>query len=404
MNIGESVIVALEGIAANKMRAALTMLGVIIGVGAVITMLALAQGARENMMNRIQQMGTNVLMVMSGRMQRGGVRGGFGSSQRLTLEDADAIKKECPSIDAVAPEVGGNAQVKYKNQNTNTSITGTTPSYLGIRNVQVQEGRFFTDGEVSSLKRVAMIGQTTATTLFGTTSPVGKDIRIRGIQFQIVGLLAVKGAQGFGDQDDTIVIPVTTAMRRVFGVQNIRTISAQAKSMKIMDQASNEIADLLRKRHNIVAGSDEDFMVRNQAEFMQMANQAAGIFALLLGGIASVSLLVGGIGIMNIMLVSVTERTREIGIRMAMGARRRDIQLQFLVEALVLSLLGGAVGILLGFIGAWGLSHLPNATVAVSLSSVLMSFGFAAFVGIFFGYYPALQASRLNPIDALRYE
>ncbi|MHB0937961.1 MAG: ABC transporter permease [Armatimonadota bacterium] len=404
MNLGESILVALEGIAANKMRAALTMLGVIIGVGAVITMLALATGARERMMNSIQSMGTNVLIVFGGRSGRGGVRGGFGSSQVLTLEDAEAILKECPSVEAVAPESGGNAQVKYRNQNTNTGITGTTPSVLGIRNYQVQEGRFFTDSEVKSLKRVAVIGPTTAETLFGTVSPVGKQVRIRGMQFEVIGLLASKGAQGFNDQDDTIMIPVTTAMRRVFGTDNIRMISAQAKTMKLMDQASTEIGDLLRKRHHIEEGSDEDFNVRSQAEFMQMANEAAGIFTLLLGGIASVSLLVGGIGIMNIMLVSVTERTREIGIRMALGARRRDIQLQFLVEALMLSLLGGAVGILLGFLGAWGLSRLPDATVSVSLSSVLMSFGFAAFVGIFFGYYPALQASRLNPIDALRYE
>jgi putative ABC transport system permease protein len=404
MNIGESIQVALEGIAANKMRAALTMLGVIIGVGAVITMLALATGARESMMSRIQQMGTNVLIVMSGRSQRGGVHGGFGSSQRLTLDDAEAIARECPSVAAVAPEVGGNAQVKYLNQNTNTSITGTTPPFLGIRNFTVEEGRFFTESEVRSLKRVAVIGPTTAVTLFGTTSPVGKSIRVRGMQFEIVGLMAAKGAQGFGDPDDQIIIPVTTAMRRVLGVQNVRTISAQATSMKVMDQASTEIGNLLRKRHNIVEGSDEDIMVRNQAEFMEMANEAAGIFTLLLGGIASVSLLVGGIGIMNIMLVSVTERTREIGIRMALGARRRDIRLQFLVEALVLSLLGGAVGILLGFAGAEAISRVPNASAVVSLSSVLMSFGFAAFVGIFFGYYPALQASRLNPIDALRYE
>jgi len=404
MNIGESFMVALEGIAANKMRAALTMLGVIIGVGAVITMLALATGASKSMMSRIQSMGTNVLMVMPGRSEHGGVRGGFGSSQVLTLDDVAAVEKDCPSVDAVAPQVGGNAQVKYNSQNTNTSITGTTPSYISISNYQVQSGRFFTDSEVKSLKRVAVIGPTTAATLFGTTSPVGKAIRIRGIQFKIVGLLASKGTQGFQDSDDQIMIPVTTAMKRVFGVQNIRMIIAQAKSMKVMDQASNEVANLLRKRHNIVAGSDQDFNVRNQAEIMQMANQFSSMFTLLLGGIASVSLLVGGIGIMNIMLVSVTERTREIGIRMALGARRRDIQLQFLVEALVLSLLGGAVGILLGFLGAWGLSRMPNATVSVSLSSVLMSFGFAAFVGIFFGYYPALQASRLNPIDALRYE
>jgi len=405
MNIWESVMVALEGIAANKMRAALTMLGVIIGVGAVITMLALAHGTSARMMDNIKQMGTNVLSVSAGQSQRGGVRGGMGSMTTLTLDDAEAIAQGCPSIVAVAPEVGGNAQVKYRNQNTNTSITGTWPTYTSIRNYKVKAGRFFTDAEVKALKRVAIIGPTTAEALFGTSSPVGKTIRLNSIQFRIVGLLEAKGAQGgFMDPDDQVVIPVTTAMKRVFGTQNIRMISAQAKTMKLMEQATTEIEALLRKRHKIAAGADDDFMVRTQAEMMAMANQFSAMFTLLLGGIASVSLLVGGIGIMNIMLVSVTERTREIGIRMALGARRRDIQAQFLVEALVLSIFGGIVGILLGILGAMVISRIPNASATVTLSSILMSFGFSAFVGIFFGYYPARQASRLNPIDALRYE
>jgi putative ABC transport system permease protein len=404
MNVWESILIALEGIAANKMRAALTMLGVIIGVGAVITMLALASGTRQRMMSNIQQMGTNVLTVFSGQQRSGAVRGGMGSSQTLTLEDAEAIEQGCPSVEAVAPEVSMNAQVKYKNQNTNTSITGTSPAYPNIRNYKIQAGRFFTDAEMHALKRVAVIGPTTAADLFGNVSPVGKAVRIKGIQFQIIGLTATKGAGGFMDQDDLLLIPITTAMRRVFGIQYIRSMSVQAKTMKLMDQATGEIQQVLRKRHKIQEGQDDDFMVRSQAEMMEMANSFSQMFTLLLGGIASVSLLVGGIGIMNIMLVSVTERTREIGIRMALGARRRDILLQFLIESLVLSLLGGIIGILMGLFGSWALGSMTGWNVSVSISSIILSFTFSALVGMFFGLYPARQASRLDPIDALRYE
>ena len=405
MNLKESIEVALEGLIANKMRAALTMLGVIIGVGAVIAMLAIGQGAREQTMQRIQAMGTNVLMVMAGQSRQGAVRGGFGSSTTLTVEDAEAIPDKCPSVLKSVPEARGNVQVKYANQNTNTTIFGTTPDYPAVRDYSLSDGRFFTDQEVKATKKVAVIGQTTATNLFGTESPVGKSIRIKGTKFEVIGLLTPKGAGGgFQDPDDQIMIPISTAMRRILGVTNIRSISLEGKSAELMTQATDEVTQLLRKRHKIPDGEDDDFIVRNQAEFMEMADETSRVFTMLLGGIASVSLLVGGIGIMNIMLVSVTERTREIGIRKALGARRNDIMLQFLIESLVLSLLGGAVGVLFGMMGSVLVGSLTGWNVTVSLQSVILSFTFAALVGVFFGLYPARQASGLDPIEALRYE
>ena len=405
MNLRESIEVAFEGLVANKMRAALTMLGVIIGVGAVIAMLAIATGAREQTMRRIQQMGTNTLMVMAGQSRQGAVRMGFGSSTTLTLDDCVAIADTCPSVAATAPEVRGNTQVKYGNQNTNTNVFGTTPDYLSIRDYSVAEGKFFSVQDVKGSKKVAAIGPTTALNLFEGSSPVGKSIRIQGSKFKVVGLMTAKGSgSGFMDPDDQIFIPISTAMRRVLGVTNIRGISVQAESAKLMDQATTEVSDLLRKRHKIPDGEEDDFRVMNQAELVQMATETSGVFTMLLGGIASVSLLVGGIGIMNIMLVSVTERTREIGIRKAMGARRQDILLQFLIESLVLSLLGGVGGIAFGMLGSAVVGSLTDWNMSVSMESVLLSFTFAALVGVFFGLYPARQAASLDPIEALRYE
>ncbi|MEN6520677.1 MAG: ABC transporter permease [Armatimonadota bacterium] len=406
MNILESISVALEGLVANKMRSALTMLGIIIGVSAVITMLALAGGASSQMMSRIKQMGTNVLIVRSGQSKSGAVRGGFGSMDTLTLDDADAVVEKCSAIAKVAPEVSGSAQAEFRNNNTNTTILGTTPDYLDIRNYHVKKGRFFRMRDVKAMRTLAVIGPTTAETLFGKMSPVGKKISIKGIRFQVIGVLASKGtAGGFGDPDDQIMVPVTTAMQRLFGLQYIRMIDAQAVTMAQMDKATSQITKLLRKRHRLADSAEDDFVVRNQAEIMEMASETSKILSLLLGGIASVSLLVGGIGVMNIMLVSVTERTREIGIRKALGARNRDIQLQFLVEALVLSMAGGVIGILLGMVGSSIISSISTSFKAtVSLGSILLSFGFSAFVGVFFGYYPARAASQLDPIEALRYE
>jgi putative ABC transport system permease protein len=405
MSIRESISTALEGLAANKVRAALTMLGVIIGVAAVITMLAIARGAQERTMSRIKEMGTNVLFVMAGRSRSGRVAGGMGSRQSLTLDDVEAIAAKCPSVQAVAPEVQTSAQAKHGNQNTNTTILGTTPEYLDIRNFEVAEGSMFTTGDVRTYRKVAVIGPTTAEDLFGEISPVGQDVRIQGIQFQIVGLMKEKGVQGgFMDPDDQIVVPVTTAMRRLMGTQYVRSIAVQARDTALMDQAKSEVDALIRQRHQIAQDDDESFFIGNQADIIEMAKETSRVFTLLLAGIASVSLVVGGIGIMNIMLVSVMERTREIGIRKALGARRRDIRTQFLIEALVLSLCGGAVGVLVGVLASAILGGLSEWQTSVSLFSILLSFGFAALVGVFFGYYPARQASRLNPIEALRYE
>jgi putative ABC transport system permease protein len=404
MNVLESLSVALESLAANKMRAALTMLGIIIGVSAVITMLALANGASSRMMKRIQQMGTNVLTVMPGQSRTGAISGGMGSMETLTLEDSAAIIEKCPAIGRVAPQVQSNAQAKFGNKNTNTTILGTTSGYLSIRNYRISKGRFLRTRDTTSVRKVAVIGPTTAKNLFGKMTPVGKKITIKGIQFEVVGVTVAKGTGGFSDPDDQIIVPVSTAMQRLFGMQHIRTINAQARTMKEMDHATSQITRLLRKRHRIAEGGDDDFVVRNQADMMEMANEASKIFTLLLGGIASVSLLVGGIGVMNIMLVSVTERTREIGIRKALGARSRDIQWQFLVEALVLSMTGGVAGILIGMIASWLVTKATGLDASVSVGSVLLSFGFAALVGVFFGYYPARTASLLDPIESLRYE
>jgi putative ABC transport system permease protein len=405
MSLWESIAVALEGLTANKMRAALTMLGVIIGVAAVITMLALARGAQNQTMERIQSMGTNVLTVFTGRTRRGPAVGSFGSNEFMTLDDVKAITDECPAVKAAAPEAQTNAQVKYKNQNTNTTILGTTPDYLSIRNYQVQTGRMFTDDEVRAYRKVAVIGPTTAENLFGGVSPVGQNVRINGVQFQIVGLMKEKGSAGsFSDPDDRLIVPATTGMRRLMGTEYVRAINVQAALSELSNQAVSQVDSLIRKRHNIAADDEDTFMIRNQADIIEMAQETSKVFTLLLAGIASVSLIVGGIGIMNIMLVSVTERTREIGIRKALGARKCDIQRQFLVEALVLSLCGGTIGVLIGLLGSFLVSCVSEWQAQVSLTSILLSFGFAAFVGIFFGYYPAKQAAGLHPIEALRYE
>ena len=404
MSLIESVRIAFTGLSANKLRSSLTMLGVIIGVAAVIAMMAIAQGARQDTLKRIQAMGTNTLMVMSGQSRSGPVRGGAGSSQTLVAGDATAITNAGPPIVHVSPEVSRAAQVKYRNTNTNVSVQGTSQDFCEIRNFTLERGRYFTAGDVRSMRRVCVLGPDTATTLFGRQSPIGKSVRIAGDTFEVLGMMKAKGAQGPHNPDDQVYVPYTTAMRRLFGLTSLRSISVQLTSMDQSSQAIERITGILRKRHRIPAAGDDDFMIRSQAEMVETAEETSRTFTLLLAGIASVSLLVGGIGIMNIMLVSGTERTREIGVRKALGARARNIMNQFLIEAVVLSVTGGLVGIALGVGGSVALAKSAGWTAIIAPQAILLAFGFSVAVGVFFGSYPAHKASRLRPIEALRYE
>jgi len=408
INIPSTIRISFRALRVNKMRSALTMLGIIIGVGAVITMLAVGTGARQRIGEQIASIGSNLIMVVPGSTTAGGVRMGAGTQSTMTLGDAEAIQKECPSVLYVAPVLSGVAQVVYGNQNWSTGITGTTMNMLYVRDWPLSAGRLFTEEEVRSAAKVCLLGQTVVDNLFGGINPVGQIIRIKKIPFTVIGILEAKGQDPGGhDQDDTIYVPVTTAQKQLFGTQfpgMIRTIMVKAKSTEDLAAAERQINELLRQRHHIGQKHDDDFTVRNLTQMMQAAEQSTEVMTLLLGAIASVSLLVGGIGIMNIMLVSVTERTREIGIRMAIGAKTWDIRLQFIIEALTLSLIGGVAGIIIGISGSKILSMLAGWTTIVSPLSILLAFGFSGIVGIFFGFYPAYKASLLDPIDALRYE
>lgn len=390
------------------MRSALTMLGIIIGVGAVITMLAVGGGARKRIDEQIASMGSNLLIVLPGATTAGGVRMGAGTQPTLSTGDADAILRECQAVAYAAPVLNGVAQVVYGTQNWSTGVTGTTPSMLDVRDWPLAEGRPFTDDDVRSAAKVCLVGQTVVNNLFGSTDPVGRIVRIRNIPFTVIGVLSVKGQSMLGqDQDDIIYIPVTTAQKKLFGTSfpgMVRIIMVKAGSAEDLSQAEKQMTSLLRQRHHIGPKQDDDFTVRNLTQMMQVAQQATMVMTLLLGAVASVSLLVGGIGIMNIMLVSVTERTREIGIRMAVGAKTWDIRLQFIVEALTLSLIGGIVGIILGISGSKLLSMIAGWSTIVSVFSIILAFGFSGMVGIFFGFYPAYKASLLDPIEALRHE
>jgi putative ABC transport system permease protein len=410
MNLMESVRIALRGLVANKMRAALTMLGIIIGVTAVITLLAVGQGVQAMVTESIQSMGTNLLTVRSGRL--GGV--GSGSAQ-LTYEDALAIDDpmNAPSVAEVAPVLSGNFSVTYEDSDVTTSVNGTTANYPAIRNLEIAQGRWISEEEVEGRDRVAVLGPNVAEELFGSANvPLGETIKIDRISFEVVGVTQVKGGSGMGgSEDDTVFIPVTAAMyrlvqdRTISGDYIISTAFVQAVSEEAMDAATAEIENVLRERHRIGPEEEDDFSVFNQADLVETFGEITGILTLFLGSIASISLLVGGIGIMNIMLVSVTERTREIGIRKAVGAKRRDILLQFLVESMILSLVGGAVGVLLGIAGSQAVSALsPDLRGVVTMEAILLAVGFSAAVGLFFGIYPSTRAAGLNPIDALRYE
>ncbi len=408
INIPSTFRISFRALKVNKMRSALTMLGIIIGVGAVITMLAVGTGASRRISEQIASMGSNLLIVLPGSTTAGGVRMGAGTQPTLTMGDADAIKRECPSVSDVAPVLNGVAQVVYGHQNWSTGIIGTTPSMLVVRDWPLASGRSFTDQDVKSATKVCLLGQTVVDNLFGDMNPVGQFIRIKNVPFVVIGVLAPKGQSAQGqDQDDTIYVPVTTAQKKLFGTSfpgMIRIMMVKAKSTEDLAPAERQINELLRQRHHIGPKQDNDFTVRNLTQIMQTAEQSTKVMTLLLGAIASVSLLVGGIGIMNIMLVSVTERTREIGIRMAIGAKTWDIRLQFIIEALTLSLIGGVAGIIAGVSTSELISALAGWTTVVSPLSILLAFGFSGMVGIFFGFYPAYKASLLDPIDALRYE
>jgi putative ABC transport system permease protein len=408
INIPSTFKISIRALRVNKMRSALTMLGIIIGVGAVIAMVAVGAGASQKIAAQISSMGSNLLIILPGSTTAGGVRMGAGSQPTLSMGDAEAILKECPSVADVAPTLGGVAQIVAGHMNWSTGVQGTTPGFLNVRDWDLSSGRAFTQQDVKSATKVALLGQTVVYNLFGDQNPVGQTIRIKNVPFTVVGVLAPKGQSAQGqDQDDTVLIPVTTSQKKLFGTQfpgMVRIILVKAKSAGDLPTAEQQITDLLKQRHHIGPKQDNDFTVRNLTQIMQAAEQSTKVMTLLLGAIASVSLLVGGIGIMNIMLVSVTERTREIGIRMAIGAKTWDIRLQFIIEALTLSLIGGVIGIITGISTSVILSSLSGWPTVVSPVSILLAFSFSGFIGIFFGFYPAYKASLLNPIDALRYE
>jgi putative ABC transport system permease protein len=405
MKIRNILLSAFRALQRNKMRSFLTMLGIIIGVGAVIAMLAIGQGAEFSVEQQINALGTNVLIVLPGTQQTGGVRVGAGSSTTLTEDDALAIQKECPAVALVSPGTRSGGQVIAGNLNWATSTEGTGSDYLEIRKWNIEYGDFYTDQDIKSAAKVCVLGKTVADNLFPEGSPVGQNIRIRNVPFRVSGVLEKKGQNAMGqDQDDIILAPYTTVARRLTWYPFLRQILVSATDQANIPTAQNQISELLRMRHKIAPYDQDDFTIRNQADLATAATATTDILTVLLASIASVSLLVGGIGIMNIMLVSVTERTREIGIRMSVGARGKDILTQFLIEALVLSLLGGIVGILLGTIGSSVISGIAKWPTIITAFSIILSFGFSIAIGIFFGFYPARKAALLNPIDALRYE
>ena len=394
--------VALKSLLANKLRSFLAVLGIIIGVVAVIAVLALGAGAQQQVLSRITAMGTNLIIVRPAMRGTGGVMS--GTQQNLTLEDAQALLRETQGVSAVAPVVGGSVQVKYLNRNARVSVNGTNVSYFLARGFAVEKGRAFTDAEAENMARVAVLGPVTAENLFGASDAVGENVKLNGVNFRVLGVLKSKGDQGWYNPDDQVLIPYTTAMKQLFGVDYVREIDLLAADGADMTRMQADATALLRKRHRLQAQTPDDFNIRNQAEMIETMSSVSQTFTFMLGCIAFVSLLVGGIGIMNIMLVTVTERTREIGVRKAIGAKDRDILRQFLLEAILMSALGGILGVGLGTGFAQLVQRFTEYSMIVQPWSVLLALLFSGAVGVFFGYYPARRAAQLNPIDALRYE
>ena len=402
--------IALRALQVNRTRSALTMLGIIIGVAAVIAMVGVGAGATERIQAQIQSIGSNLIIVLPGSISSNGVRLGSGGVATLTTDDAKAIADECPSVALTAPTVRGGVQVVYGSNNWATIVQGVTPDYMTLRDYTMMSGQFFTTQDVDASAKLAVLGETVAENLFGDSDPTGQVVIVKNVPFTVSGVLTPKGQSPSGqDQDDVILLPISTATQKVLGVNKanakaVGSVMVQAINPQAIDQAIQEMDALLRERHRILPGLEDDFSVRNLTEVFAAQESSAQVMAVLLGAIASVSLIVGGIGIMNIMLVSVTERTREIGLRLAVGAKRRDILSQFLVEAATLSLAGGVIGILVGVATSLAISYFAQWTTDIGVMAVAVSFLFSALVGVFFGYYPARTAAFLNPIEALRYE
>jgi putative ABC transport system permease protein len=405
MEGGTLIGLGLQALTRNRMRAALTVLGIVIGVAAVIATLAIGQGARAMVQAQIRSLGANVMSVIPGTVTAGGARMGMGGITTMTPEDADAIGKECPAIAAVSPSVRRGAQVVYGNQNWGTTVQGVAPAYLDIRQWPIDDGAMFSDSDVRGAAKACVLGAKVKDQLYGTATAVGTTLRIKDMPFRVIGVLTSKGGQGMGgDQDDVILIPWTTAQRKLVGITYLQGINVSAASEAQVPEAQQQITELLRQRHHIRPGDNDDFFIFTQMDIASTAESTSKVMTTLLASIAAVSLLVGGIGIMNIMLVSVTERTREIGIRRAIGARKQDILLQFLVEAVFLSLAGGAIGCAIGIGAASAITTIARWPTQVEPTVVAVALGFASLVGVFFGFYPAKRAADLDVIESLRYE
>jgi putative ABC transport system permease protein len=406
MNYTNTIKIATNALKRNKFRAGLTMLGIIIGVSSVIGMLSIGEGSKRSIRNQISGMGSNMIFVMPGSQQRGGAMMGNANAKTLTLEDVEKLQKESQYLSAVSPQVTSSGQAINGNKNLPTSMTGANEKFLEIRKYELKDGRMFNQQEINSLAKVCIIGKTVADTLFGKkVDPVGQTIRFSNIPFRIIGLLKTKGQNTMGqDQDNMIVAPYSTVQRRILAITHIQTIFASAVSEEKSASAIKEIQTILRKQHKLKEDDDDDFTVRSQAELIQTLSSVSDMLTMLLGAIAGISLLVGGIGIMNIMFVSVTERTREIGLRMAVGGRGRDILIQFLIEAVLLSVMGGVIGILLGLLFSYVAANLLSFPLVIMSKAIFLAFIVCSAIGIFFGWYPAKKAANLNPIDAIRYE